>query len=58
MASKDSKTAIARFTEAVAAQDALPYTEPPFWYYPTRQSLGASLLKARRPAEAQFCKVA
>jgi hypothetical protein len=38
---------------AVAAQDALPYTEPPFWYYPTRQSLGAAVLKTGRPVEAQ-----
>ena len=38
--------AIARFTEAVAAQDELPYTEPPFWYYPSRQSLGHALLLA------------
>jgi tetratricopeptide (TPR) repeat protein len=52
-ASGDGKTAIARFTEAVAGQDALPYTEPPFWYYPTRQSLGAALLKAGRAKEAQ-----
>mgnify|MGYP001171412764 CR=1 FL=1 len=52
-ASGDGKTAIARFTEAVAGQDALPYTEPPFWYYPTRQSLGAALLMAGRAKEAQ-----
>ena len=46
-------TAVARFTDAVAGQDALPYTEPPFWYYPTRQSLGAALLKAGKAAEAE-----
>src|SRR5713226_4971413 len=27
-------TALARFEEAAALQDALPYTEPPYWYYP------------------------
>ena len=27
--------------------------EPPYWYYPTRQSLGAALLKARQIAEAE-----
>jgi predicted Zn-dependent protease len=32
----------------VAVQDALPYTEPPYWYYPVRQSLGAALLRAGR----------
>jgi tetratricopeptide (TPR) repeat protein len=53
LAARDNRTAIAKFTAAVAGQDALPYTEPPFWYYPTRQSLGAALLKAGRPAEAQ-----
>jgi tetratricopeptide (TPR) repeat protein len=53
LAGKDNATAIAKFTAAVAGQDALPYTEPPFWYYPTRQSLGAALLKAGKPVEAQ-----
>ena len=53
MAAKDNKTAIARYTAAVAGQDALPYTEPPFWYYPTRQSLGEALLRAGKAKEAQ-----
>ncbi|RYE00870.1 MAG: hypothetical protein EOP61_12840 [Sphingomonadales bacterium] len=53
MAGKDMKTAIASFEAAVTAQDALPYTEPPFWYYPTRQSLGFALLKAGKAKEAQ-----
>ena len=26
--------------------------EPPYWYYPVQQSLGAALLKAGRPGEA------
>ena len=38
--------AIEAFSAAVEAQDLLPYTEPPFWYYPTRQSLGHSMLRA------------
>ena len=33
------------FQNAVELQDTLPYTEPPFWYYPSRQSLGNSLIK-------------
>ena len=45
--------AVPHFERAVAAQDLLPYTEPPFWYYPTRQSLGAALLKAGKPVEAE-----
>ena len=38
---------------AVAIQDQLPYTEPPFWYYPTRQSLGAALLAGGDAAGAE-----
>ena len=34
-------------------QDALPYTEPPYWYYPIRQSLAAALLQAGRYADAE-----
>jgi len=30
----------------------LPYQEPPYWYYPVNQSLGAALYQAGRPAEA------
>ena len=46
-------TAIVHFTTAVAGQDVLPYMEPPFWYYPARQSLGLALLRADRAAEAE-----
>jgi len=46
-------TALARFEEAAALQDALPYTEPPYWYYPVRQTLAATLLQAGRLAEAE-----
>ena len=42
----DYETAAAAFRDAVAIQDGLPYTEPPYWYYPVRQSLGAVLLQA------------
>src|SRR5262249_14742128 len=48
----DSKTAIAKFTAAAALQDQLRYTEPPYWYYPVRQSLAAALLQAHRLDEA------
>ena len=51
--SGDAAAAVLAFEEAVSLQDALPYTEPPFWYYPTRQSLGAALLASGRVAEAQ-----
>src|SRR6476469_5049168 len=52
----DSNKAIERFEQAAALQDALPYTEPPYWYYPVRQSLAAALMQAGRlgDAEEQF----
>ena len=34
-------------------QDAQRYNEPPTWHYPVRQSLGAVLLAAGRPADAE-----
>ena len=51
-AKRDSTTAIARLTEAAAIQDTLHYTEPPYWYYPVRQSLAAALLQAGRLGDA------
>ncbi|WP_373490502.1 tetratricopeptide repeat protein [Parasphingorhabdus sp.] len=51
--SGDPDLAVGHFERAVEKQDSLPYTEPPFWYYPTRQSLGQALLEADRPAEAE-----
>ena len=38
---------------AVAEQDTHWFTEPPPWYFPVRQSLGAVLLQAGRPADAE-----
>jgi tetratricopeptide (TPR) repeat protein len=49
----DLPGAIAAYRKAVAIQDALPYTEPPYWYYPVRQSLGAVLLRAGQLDEAE-----
>jgi tetratricopeptide (TPR) repeat protein len=45
--------AIKEFEVAVQIQDALPYMEPEYWYYPVRQSLGATLLMAGRADEAE-----
>ena len=45
--------AIESFRAAVAAEDSLHYDEPPPWYYPVRQSLGAALLRAGKPADAE-----
>ena len=44
MAHHDTDTAIAHLKNAVAVQDTLKYGEPPDWYYPVRESLGAALL--------------
>jgi tetratricopeptide (TPR) repeat protein len=45
--------AVARLREAVAAQDKLAYNEPADWFFPARHLLGAQLLIARQPAEAE-----
>lgn len=52
-AKKNYVAAVDAFKQAVSIEDSLAYTEPPYWYYPTRQSLGAALLQAGRTAEAQ-----
>lgn len=44
---------IALWTDAVAAADRLPYDEPPVWFYPLRESLGAALVLDGRAAEAE-----
>jgi tetratricopeptide (TPR) repeat protein len=49
----DKSAAVTQFEQAAALQDALPYTEPPYWYYPIRQSLAAALLQAGRYDEAK-----
>ena len=53
LAQQDYTAAIASFSAAVEGQDALPYTEPPFWYYPSRQSLGHAMLKSGDYAGAE-----
>ncbi|MGH8699072.1 MAG: tetratricopeptide repeat protein, partial [Burkholderiales bacterium] len=45
--------AIVHFTAGMKLEDEQLYTEPPDWYYPLRHSLGAVLLKAGKPAEAE-----
>lgn len=49
---KDS-AAIELWEKAAETEDTIPYMEPPYWYYPVRQSLGAALLKTGRPDEAE-----
>jgi tetratricopeptide (TPR) repeat protein len=55
MAAAEGRTdeAVGRLAEAVRLQDGLRYMEPPPWYYPVRQSLGAVLLAAGRAKEAE-----
>lgn len=47
------KLAVENWRKAVAAHDDLNYDEPPGWYYPTRESLGAALLRVGNAAEAE-----
>jgi tetratricopeptide (TPR) repeat protein len=49
----DADNAVRRLEEAVQIQDGLPYDEPPPWYEPVRQRLGAVLLAAGRASEAE-----
>jgi tetratricopeptide (TPR) repeat protein len=44
---------VAPLEQAVAIEDALAYDEPHLWLAPTRHALGAGLLAADRPADAE-----
>jgi predicted Zn-dependent protease len=46
-------TAITDFTAARAIEIGLPYDEPPQWHEPVSHLLGAALLQANRPADAE-----
>jgi tetratricopeptide (TPR) repeat protein len=52
-AAGDWTQARVEFEQAVALEDKLAYSEPPYWYYPVRQSLGAVLLAAGKLVEAE-----
>jgi tetratricopeptide (TPR) repeat protein len=47
------KPAIAAWQRAVAQEDGFAYDEPADWFYPMRHYLGAALLDARKPKEAE-----
>lgn len=49
----DLSAAVDRFRAAYQLQLSLPYTEPPWWHQPVAHVLGAALLQAGRPAEAE-----
>ncbi len=50
---KDYEAAVTLLKQAIALEDGLNYTEPKDWYLPPRQVLGAVLLQAGKPAEAE-----
>ncbi|HLW54224.1 MAG TPA: hypothetical protein VKW06_15415 [Candidatus Angelobacter sp.] len=52
-AKHDSAGAIAQLRKAVTIQDTLLYDEPPDWFFPVRESLGASLLLSGQAPEAE-----
>jgi tetratricopeptide (TPR) repeat protein len=53
LAKKDNSSAIAMLRDAVVIQDTLKYGEPPDWFFPVRESLGAALLMNGDAAEAE-----
>lgn len=53
VAKNDFTNAIAMLRRAVAIQDSLNYDEPPDWFYPVRESLGAVLLLSGNATEAE-----
>ncbi len=52
-AAGDRGAAIVSWKKAVAIQDAMSYDDPPEWFYPVRESLGAALLANGQAAEAE-----
>jgi tetratricopeptide (TPR) repeat protein len=55
MAAKQDRVdeAVTHLKQAIAGEDELIYEEPPAWYLPIRQRLGAILLAADRPVRAE-----
>jgi tetratricopeptide (TPR) repeat protein len=49
----DLDAAAKAYADAIAIEDSLAYTEPPYWYYPVRQSLASVRLRQGRLDEAQ-----
>jgi tetratricopeptide (TPR) repeat protein len=48
-----SNEAIKLYGDAIEVEAKIPYMEPPFWYYPVHQSLGAALYRAGKYQDAQ-----
>ena len=53
LAKKDSATAITLLRAAVAVEDSLKYDEPPDWFFPVRELLGAVLLTGGSAVDAE-----
>jgi tetratricopeptide (TPR) repeat protein len=52
-AQHQNDTAIEHLQKAVSLEDTLDYNEPPDWLAPTHESLGAALLQAGKPTQAE-----
>ena len=52
-AQHQTDVAITHLQTAVSLGDTLDYDEPPDWFAPSRESLGAALLKAGKPGQAE-----
>jgi tetratricopeptide (TPR) repeat protein len=53
LAKNDRAAALPLLRHAVSVQDSLKYSEPPDWFFPVRESLGAVLLLNGNAAEAE-----
>lgn len=47
------KEAVRQYHQAAELEAKVPYMEPPYWYYPVNQSLGAALYRMGRHDEAR-----
>jgi tetratricopeptide (TPR) repeat protein len=52
-ANGDLDSAAKLYSDAIEIEGTIPYTEPPYWYYPVRQSLGSVKLRQGKLDEAQ-----
>ncbi|CAN5134123.1 hypothetical protein BH10PSE12_BH10PSE12_12790 [soil metagenome] len=44
--------AATHYRAAIALEGGIPYQEPPYWYFPVSQALGAALLRVGKPQDA------
>ena len=53
LALKDHQAAVKSLREAASIEDTMDYNEPPDWFIPVRESLGATLLASGEAADAE-----